>query len=262
MKKIYLITIMLLTINNLLAQAIGINTVTPMTDLHVNGALQVTKDFNLKGSKTSKGSAGKSGQVLVSKGADKSPEWVALSIPIVPPGSFTMIKSDVLIDTTGVVFENGSYKRQYVEDESITEEEGTDAAWVPFKDLVYTIEITKPQNKTNLTLQTIGHLSNDYDNGNNPIFTFSIGFFIDDKLKAVKPFEVYGGSMSFTVVTLIATIENLPVGKHTLKVAAIPRLKEQYKGNLAIGTPNKRSDNLSSFMTDTSLQVDVLEVLN
>lgn len=262
-KKIHLIVaLLILTTSSLFAQAIGINTVTPMTDFHINGTLQVTKDLNLKGSKTNKGTPGKPGQVLVSNGPEKSPEWTALSIPIVPPGSFTMIKSDVLIDTKGVVFENGSSKRQYTENESITDGSGTDAAWKPFTDLVYTIEITKAQNKTNLTLQTIGHLSNDYDSGNSPTFTFSIGFFIEGKLKSVKPFGVYGGSMSFTVVTLIATIENLPVGKHTLRVAAIPRLKDQYKGNLSIGTPNSKSTNLSSFMTDTSLQIDILEVLN
>ncbi|MCC9044220.1 hypothetical protein LNQ81_16230 [Myroides sp. M-43] len=260
-KKIIL-AILILTTCNLLAQPIGVNTVTPMTDFHLNGSLQVTKDLNVKGSRTSKGTPGKVGQVLMSKGSDKSPEWVALSIPIVPAGSFTMIKSDVLIDSKGVVFQNGSSKRQYSENEDITTGANTDAAWKPFADLIYTIEITKPQNKTNLTLQTIGHLSNDYDSGNDPTFTFSIGFFIDGKLKAVKPFGVYGGAMSFTVVTLIATVENLPVGKHTLRVAAIPRLKDQYKGNLAIGIPNDKSTNLSSFMTNTSLQIDVLEVLN
>jgi hypothetical protein len=53
----------------------GIGTTTPQKQLHVNGALQVTNELNVGGDATTEGSAGTSGQVLVSNGAGVAPSW-------------------------------------------------------------------------------------------------------------------------------------------------------------------------------------------
>lgn len=54
---------------------VGINTETPQNTLHVNGSLQFTKELNVGGDKSTSGSAGNSGQLLVSNGANEAPMW-------------------------------------------------------------------------------------------------------------------------------------------------------------------------------------------
>ncbi len=269
MKKLFILLIYTFSSLSIHAQYIGLNTILPQHDLHLNGTMQITKDFKVGGSDIVIGNPGKEGQVLISKGKNNAPEWTSLSIPIVPPGSYSLVQSSVVLDTEGAILTSGIDRRKYVINEPIdTLPPGNNVKWKALKQLKTPITITKNKNRTNLMLQTIGHLSNNDSNGTNSgkhqKFTFAIGFFIDGKLKAVKPFGVYGNSMSFSIVTLIATLEDLPIGTHSLEVAVIPRLKEHYDSNnfISIGTPNSKSNNLSPFMTHTTLQIDVLEVLN
>ncbi|KMQ62965.1 hypothetical protein ACM46_13485 [Chryseobacterium angstadtii] len=57
---------------------VGVNTDTPQKTLHVDGSLQITNELNLGGTKNTAGSAGISGQVLISKGNNTSPTWETL----------------------------------------------------------------------------------------------------------------------------------------------------------------------------------------
>ncbi|WP_162800916.1 MULTISPECIES: hypothetical protein [unclassified Chryseobacterium] len=54
---------------------IGILTSTPQRTLHVNGSLQLVKEFNVGGSENVQGTAGKEGEFLSSNGAGTSPVW-------------------------------------------------------------------------------------------------------------------------------------------------------------------------------------------
>ena len=83
MKK-HLIVLMSLFSSVSLFSQVGINTENPQKTLHVNGDLQLTKEFNVGGNASTQGSPGVSGQVLVSKGANSAPEWKTLSIPTLP----------------------------------------------------------------------------------------------------------------------------------------------------------------------------------
>lgn len=49
----------------------------PQKSLHVNGALQVTNELNVGGNSTTAGTAGATGEVLVSSGAGAAPIWKA-----------------------------------------------------------------------------------------------------------------------------------------------------------------------------------------
>ncbi|MEK6494729.1 hypothetical protein [Myroides odoratimimus] len=252
----------LLLIKITFAQPIGINTTTPASDLHVNGSVSITNELNIGGSATMQGTPGLEGQALISNGINLAPYWATLNIPTVLPGSYSLTKSLVLVDDIGIILKEGSSKTSYKENESITLiEKG--AEWVPLTELISPITITDPNNKVSLILQTIAHISRE-GIGTDPKFSFAIGFFIEGKLKSVKPFIVKGTGYSFTVVTLISTIENLPIGTHELRVAAIPRVKEDYKGVLAIGkkNPDPEATNISPFMAKTSLKVDIYEQLN
>ncbi|SFN89583.1 hypothetical protein SAMN05421594_4625 [Chryseobacterium oleae] len=55
---------------------VGIGTLTPQKTLHVNGSAQVTNELNVGGNATTAGSAGTTGQILSSNGANAAPSWV------------------------------------------------------------------------------------------------------------------------------------------------------------------------------------------
>jgi hypothetical protein len=56
---------------------IGMGTTTPQRKIHINGTLQLTNELNVGGNATTAGSAGTTGQVLVSNGAGNAPSWQA-----------------------------------------------------------------------------------------------------------------------------------------------------------------------------------------
>ncbi len=99
MKK-HLIILMSLFSSVPLFSQVGINTETPQKTLHVNGDLQLTKELNVGGNASTEGNPGVNGQVLVSKGANSSPEWKTLSIPTLPDlatGTVISIDGELMI---------------------------------------------------------------------------------------------------------------------------------------------------------------------
>lgn len=70
---------MLLAFPILLLSQVGINTSTPQKTLHVNGSLQLTNELNVGGTNSSAGSAGTTGDILISQGNDNAPKWSKLS---------------------------------------------------------------------------------------------------------------------------------------------------------------------------------------
>lgn len=61
---------------------VGINTTTPQTKLHISGSLQSTKEL-VTGNNGTKG-PGANGDILISQGAGKAPEWRKLEDAFVP----------------------------------------------------------------------------------------------------------------------------------------------------------------------------------
>ncbi|MCC9044219.1 hypothetical protein LNQ81_16225 [Myroides sp. M-43] len=260
MKKQYALNIIFLFLFfKTLAQPIGINTSLPASDLHVNGNMTFSNELSVGGNSSSKGNPGQEGQVLSSKGANNTPEWVTLNIPKIVPGALSLTKSLVQVDTKGVKIVTNPNNTIFKENEDLILTGNN--RWYQFTELTSTIKIVDPINKINFTIQTIAHMKPA--NSVSSKISFAIGVFINDKLKAVRPFFVQGNSSSFSIPTMISTIENLPIGDYTIKIAAIPRIRENYTSDLTIGIPNTpESDNISPFMAKTSLKIEVFELLN
>ncbi|MCC9044218.1 hypothetical protein LNQ81_16220 [Myroides sp. M-43] len=248
------------------AQKTGINVLLPLSDLHIEGKLQITKDLNFGGTESTKGFSGTNGQILKSNGEGKAPEWSTLSIPIVSPGSFTMTNSSVFVDHQGVILRDGAGRRVYELNEKLdTPPPSNDlkAVWTKFPQLIdIPIVIDNSKNKINLTLQTISSIAPK--TSSKETFTYAIGFFINNELKSVKTFKSEGTKDVFEVTTVISTLQNLPISGSKLTVAIMPRLKSSSNsGNLSIGCSNSEDPNLlSTFMANTTLKIDVFEVIN
>lgn len=73
MKNLYIAIASFVSIISFAQVGIGIEK--PLKDLHVNGGVQMTKDFNVGGTENTKGDPGKKGQVLMSQGLEKPPKW-------------------------------------------------------------------------------------------------------------------------------------------------------------------------------------------
>lgn len=54
---------------------IGVNVEIPLSNLHVNGDASLSSSLNVEASVTAKGNPGKPGELLVSQGPNKSPQW-------------------------------------------------------------------------------------------------------------------------------------------------------------------------------------------
>ncbi|WP_428140435.1 hypothetical protein [Chryseobacterium jejuense] len=78
-KKVFIVSCILLL--SLFNAQVGILTTTPKKTLHVNGTLQITNELNVGGTASTVGDAGTTGQVLVSQGTNKAPQWTTLDIP-------------------------------------------------------------------------------------------------------------------------------------------------------------------------------------
>ncbi|WP_114822419.1 hypothetical protein [Chryseobacterium sp. KLBC 52] len=89
-KKVFLITSIFCSLYY--HSQVGINTATPMKDMHVNGSLQVVNELNVGGTASTAGSAGIAGQVLKSNGPGTAPSWE--SIAGVPGSTGTVIAVD------------------------------------------------------------------------------------------------------------------------------------------------------------------------
>ncbi len=258
MKYILTTVTLLISTTILLGQSIGINTATPLNDIHVNGSIQLTNELNVGGTDLAKGESGNDGQILISKGEKSAPKWVTVNIPKVPKGSFSLTNTLIMRDTLGVNVATTSTRTSYKEGE-VLKLTGTDR-WYLLEQLTSKIKTVDVSNKVNIVLQTLAHL--DQTAIEESVYNFAIGVFIDQKLKAVKTYNVSDGGSPFSIVTLMATIENIPPGEYDLHIAIIPRSKVNYNNILTVGKPNNNTTNISPFMATSSLKIDIFEQLN
>lgn len=77
--------LLIVLLTNFCFAQVGIKAETPLTDFHVNGNVQITKEIRLGSDKTTLGDPGIKGPVLKSNGDNLPASWVTLAIPEVFP---------------------------------------------------------------------------------------------------------------------------------------------------------------------------------
>ncbi|WP_223608312.1 hypothetical protein [Chryseobacterium sp. OSA05B] len=83
---------------------VGIGTSTPQKTFHINGAAQITNELNVGGNANTAGSAGNSGQVLTSNGANTAPAWKSLDAGGFIPKVVAAGRTSAVQSTTGAGF--------------------------------------------------------------------------------------------------------------------------------------------------------------
>lgn len=87
---------------------VGVGTITPQKKMHVNGSLQITDELNVGGNATTAGSAGTTGQVLVSNGSGSAPSWQAVPAGSTPVRAITANHTVLPEDAGGFIYSSGT----------------------------------------------------------------------------------------------------------------------------------------------------------
>lgn len=242
---------------------------------------------------------GLEGQFLRSNGAGEYPEWVTLNIPTVQTGEFYLYTSKVTKDMVGVDLPFISHNTErYIEDMILN---GTSQNWVELRDLEVDIHIPdvpkkpgdpadKVYTRLALQLQTGAQMlagpkvssfkvkdinNNDRDViiRENAWISFTIGIFIGNntdgyKLKQVRSTRLEAAGLnSFSILTLIGAVDNLPPGDQTIKVAVKRRTNVEFMDSMAdamkiltVGKPAPGASNYNNFMAQSFLRGDLYVV--
>ncbi len=261
MKNIILSFVLLFATPIIYAQKIGINTDTPQTTLDVNGGIQVRKDIKLGGAAGTAGNSGVDGDGFASKGAGQSPVWAPLVSELAP--GFRIAESVVLTDKVGFFDDSktpiSSLTAECLEDSDMT-------GWTELSGLRAEITPTRINNRLVVTLQTVGQTGAYSPVGD---LVFSIGIFIDGKLKSVRPLSVLGTDLVFAIGTLFDSFEKLEPKANgdpyviqvgvTLRYKTITGTADWRSWYVILGREHEAMSNTNAMMNMTSLKIDLYE---
>jgi len=242
---------------------IGIQTTSPKSTLDVNGDTNLRGKLSVLNVTDNKLYEGTHDQVLVSQGAGFPPIWKTLRIPEYEANKFYLIFNNSFSDRTGVKFTSseesatGSTRStSFVKNANFS----TLSGFKKIASLSQPIQVHSAQSKTYFQFETV--VQADFPaNGTTDIsIDYACGIFVDDKLVNLRQRNLRASSSSNTFIThnQIGMAENLSAGTHTVSVAC-SRLKS-YNSTATLGIGINVSNNIDSFITQSSLKVDVYEV--
>ncbi|MBL3548854.1 hypothetical protein [Chryseobacterium sp. KMC2] len=239
---------------------VGINTETPEKDLDINGDISLRREFRVGGNEFIQGDPGQYGQVLVSRGTNEPPQWKFLNIPFLEDSEIKLQQSYAVKDETGIDFLTGEGDGNYIGilDEPLTE------AWKKITDLKTIIEVGRAKNKVALFFQTGVEMS--YVNGATHT-RYICGVFMDNQLKAVRGDQINLFSAKTanhqSLFTLIYTLDNAPVGVHTIEVACRKTFTDAPTASFAIGktASSTVAAITNNFMLKSNLKIDIMEYI-
>ena len=239
------------------AQSVGVNTNNPQATLDVVGDINLRKDLKVSNLDGSGITSGLKGQALVSIGPNLSPEWKDVEGTRT---TYRIKESIVKTDEVGVIFTDQNKMNitsGFKEDSELT------ASWKEIVGLKSELTPTDVENRVLITLQTMCHT----DNFNNVDYLFSIGIFLDGKLRATRPLNLTGSSYVFEPSVLYDSFEDLPMKNnnesYVVQVAVCQRYRNIYDASgswkVAVGT-SATSLNANNWMNKTSMKIELYEV--
>lgn len=253
------------TLGLLLSAQVGINTPTPRAMLDVNGS------YNLRGKlvvqdANNKLSEGRDDQLLVSQGEGNAPTWKTLRIPDYEANKFYLIFNNSFSDREGVKFTASEESAPTSRSASFTKN-NTFSTFGQFKKIPGLTKIFKvfsTQSKTYFQFETVVHANFGTVGNTDTSIDYGCGIFVDDKLVNLRQGNIKASSASnpFLTHNQIGLVENLSKGDHTVSVAC-SRLESYNINNntpITLGIGTNVASNIDSFISQSSLKVDVYEV--
>lgn len=251
MKKYILILLFAIQSSLFFAQTgnVGVATVNPRTNLDVNGTTNVNNEINLGGTNSVVGSPGTVGDLVSANGA-ANPQWKKFDLPNGYLDGLILTASYLKSTNVGASF-NGTGGNGVSYDEN----QALPASWIEIAGVSEaSFRINKTTNIVNIFVQTVAQVT-----GANATGSFGCGIYIDNQLRFTRTGIVTGATGSYKILTLNASIPDLPVGIHSYKFACAQR-NVPVGSVLTVGQAQTGVVNtLSATMAGTSSSLKILE---
>lgn len=262
MKKLILIIAIISSL--LISAQIGIKTESPKAILDVNGDMNLRGKLSVLNVTNNTIPEATNDQILVSQGEGYPPIWKSLRIPDYEQNKFFLIYNNSFSDRNGVEFSsseessNGStISTSLIQNANIS----TLNLFKKIPLLSQTFEVYSEQSKTYFQFETVVHADflGNQSNTDQSI-DYGCGIFVDNKLANMRLGNIKASSANYPFLThnQIGMIGNLSKGNHSISVACA-RLKS-YNTEARLGIGINVASNIDSFITQSSLRIDVYEV--
>lgn len=261
MKKIILLTAVVT--GYLISAQIGIKTESPKAVLDVNGDMNLRGKLSVLNTSNQTITEGTNDQVLVSQGEGYPPIWKSLRIPDYEQNKFFLIYNNSFSDRVGVKFTSAEHSTNASTISSSFVKNTNFSSMNLFKkipSLSQQFEAYSQQSKVYFQFETVVHADFLPVGNTDSSIDYGCGIFIDDKLANMRLGNIKASSASYPFIThnQIGMIDNLAKGSHTISIACA-RLKS-YNTTSTLGIGINVATNIDSFISQSSLRVDVYEV--
>ena len=247
-----------------LSAQIGIKTDSPKAWLDVNGDTNLRGKLAVSNTTNNTLSEGSDTQILVSQGAGYAPIWKTLRIPEYETNKFYLIFNNSFSDDTGVSFSDS-------EESTITSRSATftkNNAYTNFTKfkkipgLTQTINIYSTVSKAYFQFETVVQATYGAVGNTDKSIDYGCGIFVDDKLVNLRQGNLKASSANnpFLTHNQIGLVENLSKGAHTVSVACSRLASYNVADGTVLGIGKAVASNIDSFISESSLKVDVYEV--
>lgn len=232
---------------------VGINTDSPQTTLDVDGDVNVSNSIYIGGENIS---AGTNNQLITSGGESDAASWTDKTIPLGMDISLNTSYMNSYKDSNGIEFDNSSAGN--TEPYALNAPLNSSIGWKELTDLESQFTISKSENRVNLFFQTMVQFQGS------SLASFACGYFINDdmtnrnnfRLKGVRTGIMLPPSGSFNIFNKNSTTINLAPETYTVKIACI---KRNISGDNKISIGKPLTDDLNSYMSESTLNITVLE---
>lgn len=261
MKKIFLT--FCISAGILSSAQIGIKTPNPKSTLDVNGDVNFRDKLYIYNPTDNVISQGNNDQILVSQGAGNPPIWKSLRIPEYEPNKFYLIYNNSFSDKTGVTFSSTEESTNGTSRSTTLVKDTDFSSLNQFKkiaSLSQPFSVYSTESKTYFQFETVVQATFTANATTDISIDYACGIFVDDKLVNLRQRNIKASSATNTFIThnQIGMVQNLTKGQHTVSVAC-SRLKS-YNNTANLGIGINVSSNIDSFITQSSLKVDVYEI--
>lgn len=237
---------------------------------------------------------------LQSKGNNKDPEWTTIKFPIVKKGEYYLYSASIKDDNVGCILSDITYNYMTYQEKAAF----SGNVWTIIDGLTTVIDLPevsnappdRPANKISIVFETSVQIGTgliedksvystregyqELPTYKKPYISFAIGFFIGNTGDSNEDYKLYlvrsdkidavGNDTSVKTYNIEGTLENLPPGSQTLKVAIMRRTQDDYmsttykddtpdnilKRSLAVGTTIPGTSRFNDFMVKSFLRVE------
>jgi len=247
-----------------LSAQVGIKTDVPNAKLDVNGDINLRNKIVVLNVTDNTLSQGNNDQILVSQGEGYPPIWKSLRIPEYEPNKFYLIFNNSFSDTTGIKFTSSEQSSIAAKNTAFTK--GADISSLPgFKKITglsQPISVFSTESKTYFQFETVVQANLPVNGTPDISIDYACGIFVDNKLVNLRQRNLKASSAASTFIThnQIGIVTNLSKGQHDVSVACSRLGSYRTTSDVVLAIGINADTNINSFITQSSLKVDVYEI--